>query len=439
MSNRFLFNCLFLCWSTIVYSQNWQTVGKGFNYSVAKFITEPTENKLYALGGFTFAGGIPAHYAAYYNDAKLDWDSVPFLQQYFSGQCILKYGNKLIFGSGPLLCWDGNTVDTFARMNGSISGLALYNGSLVAFGGFDTIEGVAAQWIAKWDGNKWSAFDTIPWTGVGMVSAIEYKGELYIAGGMFRTGIRKLAKWNGVQWSQVGNGIQGGFSSVGAFAIYGNDLYIGGAFKANQGNPGNAIARWDGTQWKNVGLGMTSLNALIYDLEVYNGCLYACGQFYTVGSLPIKGIAKWDGTEWCGLGQETDPNYVINCMAVYNNELYIGGGFETIDGDTVNYVAKWIGGSYTDICGAPSGISLLPESPYFSLSPNPASNTLTIQTSATGPLMLSIYAIDGRLIKQLNNLQQPNTDIDISDLQSGIYFIAVSAKGQQAVKRFIKR
>lgn len=438
MSNRFLFICLFLCFSTIVYSQNWQAVGSGFNYPVAKLSVEPSENNFYAFGDFTIAGGVPAHYAAYYNDNLQNWDSIPFLHQYYTGQRILKYGSKLIFGSGPLLSWDGNTVDTFARMNGSIIGLALYNGSLVTYGGFDTIEGVPAQWIAKWDGNNWSAFDTLQWTGVGMVDAIEYKGELYIAGGMFRTGIRKLAKWNGVEWSQVGNGIQGGFSSVGSFAIYDNDLYIGGAFKANQGNPGNAIARWDGTQWKNVGLGMTSLNALIHDLEVYNGCLYACGQFNTVGNLPIKGIAKWDGTEWCGLGQETSPSYVINCMAVYNNELYIGGVFQTIDGDTVNYVAKWTGGNFVDVCGAASGIEESGSRFAFTLSPNPTNDLLTIETGTSKDLSANIYSVDGRLLK--SNIALPQkTQLDVSSLPPGVYFLVVTDNEQRSVKRFVKQ
>ncbi|MFN8287683.1 MAG: T9SS type A sorting domain-containing protein [Chitinophagales bacterium] len=89
--------------------------------------------------------------------------------------------------------------------------------------------------------------------------------------------------------------------------------------------------------------------------------------------------------------------------------------------------------------GVWSGLNTIEVPETFSLSPNPAGNTLTIQTSTNAPLMLSIYAIDGRLIKQLNNLQQPNTEIDISELQSGIYFIAVSANGQQAVKRFVKQ
>ncbi len=317
--------------------------------------------------------------------------------------------------------------------------MLIYQNNLIVYGSFDSIANVRASCIAKWNGTAWAALDTSTWHGTGISCAKEYKGDLYIGGNTWWDTLDRLARWDGTKWNAVGKGIVGGFAGVGSLEVYKDELYIAGAFKKADGNPGNALARWNGNQWVDLGDGMTSLNAAVYGLQLYDGYLYACGQFYTIGNLPIKGIAKWDGTEWCGLGQTTQPSHVITCMMEYNNDLYIGGGFETIDGDTVNYVAKWIGGSYTDICGAPSSISLLPESPYFSLSPNPAGNTLTIQTSANGPLMLSIYAIDGRLIKQLNNLQQANSSIDISELQSGIYFIAVSAKGQQAVKRFIKQ
>jgi PKD repeat protein len=70
--------------------------------------------------------------------------------------------------------------------------------------------------------------------------------------------------------------------------------------------------------------------------------------------------------------------------------------------------------------------------------PNPANNIITIETSSLNKNEdISIYSIQGELL-----LQQPillaKTNVDISTLAKGLYFIKVKAEKGLAVKKFVK-
>ncbi|HLP52553.1 MAG TPA: T9SS type A sorting domain-containing protein [Chitinophagales bacterium] len=440
MNNSLKIICVvhFILSAGISYSQKWTTVGNGFNFYPDKLIHEPNNNVLYAVGSFTKTGEIPLHYAAQFTGTG--WDSIPFLAGNYADRNVFSYNGDILFGHDPILRWNGTQLDTFLKFSGGGSGrgFLVYNNDLVVYGSFDSINGLAARSIAKWDGVNWSAFDTTIWYQP-IVAAIEYKGELYIGGNMsnYNGSMKRLARWNGAQWQPVDSGIRGGFASVGSFEIYDNDLYIAGGFSSVDSNPGNCIARWDGTHWKNAGVGVTSANAAIFDLQVYNNELFACGQFTEMDGMPINGIAKWDGNRWCGLGQNGQPNYTINCMAVYDDELYVGGPFLTIDGDTMNYVAKWVGNDFTDTCGLTTGVKEPNGKVDWQLYPNPSTGKLTIQSSAAS-FSFQILSTDGRVLMQSTAVQQPNFDVDVSALPAGLYFLQLWDGGHQVVKKFVK-
>lgn len=71
----------------------------------------------------------------------------------------------------------------------------------------------------------------------------------------------------------------------------------------------------------------------------------------------------------------------------------------------------------------------------FHLFPNPTTSTLTIQYTSTQNLSLTIYNLQGKPILQTIHLSnQPNQQIDISTLPSGMYFL----KTGESVKKFVK-
>src|SRR5690606_2311158 len=106
---------------------------------------------------------------------------------------------------------------------------------LYAVGGFDSIGGVAAKSVARWDGTTWEAFaPPIIETGSGtdyiLYDAAFYNNELYVVGNINDTSsanFREIAKWDGQQWVDVG----GGMSNDGILfscEVYKGELYVGG-------------------------------------------------------------------------------------------------------------------------------------------------------------------------------------------------------------------
>ena len=101
------------------------------------------------------------------------------------------------------------------------SGPALYAG-----GQFTTAGGVAANRIAKWNGSSWSPLGSGMNDGYG-VSVIaltvfdDGSGPALYAGGYFTTAggvaANYIAKWNGSSWSALGSGMNGGVVALTAF------------------------------------------------------------------------------------------------------------------------------------------------------------------------------------------------------------------------------
>lgn len=74
----------------------------------------------------------------------------------------------------------------------------------------------------------------------------------------------------------------------------------------------------------------------------------------------------------------------------------------------------------------------------FSFFPNPATNVLNIKTENNFEQLL-ITDMSGRTIKTINSNNTKQERIDVSDLNSGIYFIQVVSNGVSQVQKFIKQ
>ena len=117
-------------------------------------------------------------------------------------------------------------------------------GNLYVGGRFNVIGDLVANYIAKWDGTRWSAL------GSGMsggVSALVMSGSNLFAGGHFTTAggsaANGIAKWDGTGWTPLGSGIAGDRPYVSALAVAGIDLYAGGSFMIAGGKVSAYIAR----------------------------------------------------------------------------------------------------------------------------------------------------------------------------------------------------
>ncbi len=248
-------------------------------------------NELYVGGGFTSAGGVSAHNIAKWNGST--WSAVGSGLTPNNGGLgvydMVVLNNELyvtisyIQGStwiDEIMKWDGANWSQVATPNDFVPVLAVYNNELYAGGDFDTINGISAKHIARFDGTN---------------------------------------------WYPLGAGVDGTFfPQVYGLIEYDSLLFVGGIFNTAGGTSADKVAIWDGTNWYAAGSGDG-----MYDFAIWNNELYGT---YT------PGIAKWNGTSWAPLA--TTDGWVLD-LTVWNNELYAGGNFTIAGVDTVNNIAKW--------------------------------------------------------------------------------------------------
>ncbi len=307
---------------------SWHGLGAGMNASVLSLAEFEFggENRLYAGGKFTSAGGVNANHIASWNGTT--WQPV---------------------GAGL----NGN-VDALAVVDNGI------NHTLFAGGGFTTAGEVQASNIAKWDGNNWAALGS----GVnGHVSALGVwdngSGQQLFVGGGFNiaggTPAMWIAKWNGSAWAAIGSGINGAPHAFAAGGVgSGSMLYVGGVFTKAGSSPAVRIASWDGAAWAPVssrsgnGIGSDVRALLVFD-DGDGEALFCGGQFNSAGSISGASIARWDGTTWAPLGSGIEDN--VNALEVYDDgngpQLYAGGSIVKAGGMRVSGVARWDGTSWS--------------------------------------------------------------------------------------------
>jgi len=231
---------------------------------------------LYATGSFTMIGGISANRIAKW-DGK-EWSPL---------------GSGLNSWAYALAVFD----------DGLGGGPALYAG-----GSFWIAGGVSALKIAKWNGESWSALGGFSTNTLYMLQVFDDgsgNGPALYAGGTFLTigGVAAnfVAKWNGTVWSPLGRGANNWISGL---AVYddgtggGPALFACGGFTSAGSVPANRIAKWDGTEWSALGSGTNgpTFRMAIFDDGSGDGpSLYAGGEFTLAGGEAEHYIARWQG------------------------------------------------------------------------------------------------------------------------------------------------
>lgn len=340
--------------------------GNGVNASVSalEVFDDGTGAALYAGGFFTTAGGEIANRVA-------RWD-----------------GTNWFPLNGP----NGNGMDNTVWVLSVIdigTGPALYAG-----GRFEHAGGVEANRVAKWDGSVWSPLFGRQGNGVyGVTSVTVYDltqfddgtGPTLVAGGEFTTAggvaARYIAKWNGGEWFPLsgpsGNGTNNTVYALGVFddgSVPG--LYAGGNYGTAGGQTARSIARWDGSAWATLSdPGGNGVSSMVFALTVFDDgtgpALYVGGGFAVAGGVTANRVAKWDGSAWSalsgpggtGVDSQAGQPREIRAMTVFDDgtgpALYVGGLFTTAGGVAASNIARWDGSSWSSLNtpGGGNGVS----------------------------------------------------------------------------------
>jgi len=279
----------------------------------------------------------------------------------------------------------------------------------------------------KYVGNAGFSAGSVAYTSLAFSSS----GQPYVAYQDSRNSNKiTVMKFDNTNWINVGNA---GFSSTIAdnislaFNPTGQPYVVYG----DGGNFGKAtVMKFDGSNWVNVGIaGFSAGNALNISLAFSpSGC--PCVAYIDGADSNKATVMSFDGTNWVKIG-----NSGFSAGEVSYPSLVVSPSGEP-------YVA------FVDIGNSYKATVMKYDSVYFGISkqqksrlsiyPNPVSDYITIETSAiTNTSQLSISNLSGQEVIT-RQITEQKTQLDISSLPQGIYFVRLTNDKTITMGKLIK-
>ena len=322
----------------------------------------PQPAKLVIGGGFATAGNIVANRVAVLDPGV--WSGWSALGSGMNGSVsALTTWNGSLVAAGSFTTADGTPANCIARWTGTaweplgsgvccggfstfINTLAvLPSGELVAGGDFTIAGGVPVRSLARWDGSTWAPIGpfAISFGDIVYGSAVLPNGNLVIAGSFASVGgvaANNVALWDGATWSALGAGVNS--TAMAVAAMPNGNVVVGGFFSTAGGSSSNArLALWDGTAWSSLGLPAPGASSILALHVTSAGSLVVGGDFTSVGGVPAAGIARWQNGTWSPLGSGVPAGYVRTLTGLPNGSIAVGGGFSTAGGVFASNLAIW--------------------------------------------------------------------------------------------------
>ncbi len=213
--------------------------------------------------------------------------------------------------------WDGSAWHAIG--SGIPGGFGVYamdvfQNELYVGGYFSTINGISTPGVARFNGTTWSSLSTgtngpvLAMFHDSVANRLYIGGQFTIAGGVSTpTGI---AYWDGVNWYPVGTNP---YIPAWDLIIFNGILYNASSQSQAVNSFGDTIkymAWFDGTNWNPVpgGLDATGNGFAIFQNELYVG-----GHFTHAGDSLVNGIAKWVPGS-LGVGAVTDERLPVKVI-----------------------------------------------------------------------------------------------------------------------------
>jgi hypothetical protein len=226
--------------------------GTDFNFQVNDIGFNQTNGEILAVGNFTTGGGVALDFAAKYSSsawAKIgpttDFNNNVWAVEtdrngniYAGGEFTTAGAAGAAYYVAKLSSTGGDWVSLSASPS-SDGGATVYDilegpdGLIYACGSFTMIGGVAANYIACFDGTRWRSLGSgLNTTGYKL--CFDSEGNLYCGGLMLTAGGRKalyFAIWNGSTWVPTGITVETTGAAISCYAIAldpaNGDMYLG--------------------------------------------------------------------------------------------------------------------------------------------------------------------------------------------------------------------
>lgn len=231
------------------------------------------------------------------------------------------------------------------------------NGDVYVAGRFNDLGGIECKNVAMWDGTAWYQL------GVGLYGPACYEreglavkahpnGDVYVAGRFHEAGgdpAYHVARWDGT-WYHLGSrwGLNGDVYTI-EIKPDGSEMYFGGDFTDEWGNPGsnfNRVVKYtvatETFEEMGDGFGDTVLKLKLSP----SGELYAAGKFVNSGLHTVKYIAVFRGGAWVPLGNNAIDDQVDSIEFDSKGTLIAGGHFQYIGSLLVRGIAYWNGSNW---------------------------------------------------------------------------------------------
>jgi hypothetical protein len=240
--------------------------------------------------------------------------------------------------------------------------------------------------------------------------------------------------FDGTDWVNVGTaGFSAGYSYFTNLVFSPSGIpYV--AFADGPTSNKATVMKYDGTNWVAVGsAGFTEGQAGFISLAFSKtGQPYVAFQDWSHNTNGMVSVMKFDGDNWVYVGSESfsagESEYTSLAFSPSGKPYvaYMDFGINATKATVMKYDSVYIG-------------IIEKQKPRISLYPNPATDKITIETYAIPTQsQLSIMNLNGQeLITR--TITEPKTQINISNLPNGVYFVRVTNDRTVEVGKIVKR
>ncbi len=367
--------------------------------------------------------------------------------------CIARFTTS---GEGSLDAWNPNSTDCY-----KIFSMVASQTDIFVAGGFKDIGGQERSGIAKIPIMGDGSVDS-QWNAKLRTYGTEHWNRLYLSGDYlyifgdfwgvdtqnWHTIIRVSVSGSG----QFDNSWKPSCSYVWSCIVDENYTYIGGKTLNPKTNKNQSLARFSNTTGQLDKDWIPSVYGSISDIKLVSNDLYLGGYFSINDANVERDTSLYRGfAKMSILDNKFDDNWTMKTPYIYKsrrnrgrpasveqtiidgNKIYIIGDFSLINSYKVPYFAS------LNLQDTPSTKEYFES--VIKVYPNPANDIINVDIADAqyNNFKVNVVDVNGKIIENIESKVQPEGfKIDISKLNSGMYFLQLESKNAKIMKRIIK-